>query len=283
MTLLLLTAAAAAAAGFAAGRASARGSSDGVNRARAVWTSLRAGQTSEYLSWVLYQLREYLISTTSLVETIALSAPKEDHALAERLERLKKVVSELNAKSARILGEKSGLTTQAGKLSSFHPTELVRETVADAQAAFGGANTEVTVTEAGEIKPVTCERKALRLSLLAVLQNSLEACALRGGGRVSVVVRERETHAEIEVMDDGGGLAVDPATVFEPFYGARKGSQGVGLGLPMARRMLERLGGTARVKSKDGATAVLLEFPIQRELPFVRNSDSTWAGRRRDI
>jgi signal transduction histidine kinase len=73
------------------------------------------------------------------------------------------------------------------------------------------------------------------------------------------------------------------SSLFEPFFSARAGSGGLGLGLPMARRMLERLGGTVRVKSQGGATAVLVSLPISRDLPFVRNEESTWAGRRQDV
>lgn len=279
----LLIALPAALAGAAAGWALARRQSDRrLARARRVWTTLRAGQVSEFLSYVLYQMREYLISTTSLAEAVALSAPKDDPKLVERIDRLKRVINELNGKASRMLGDKSAVTTQRGQPETLSVAALVRDAAADAQAAFATAPITVSVVE-DSAPEVTCDPRTLRLSVLAVLQNSLEACSARGGGKVSIVVRKRERYAEIEILDDGGGSAADPNTLFEPFFAASKGSSGLGLGLPMARRMVERLGGTVRLKSGPGATAVLLEFPITRDLPVVRNEESTWAGRRSSV
>jgi signal transduction histidine kinase len=265
------------------GQVAARESARRLSVARGVWTGLRGGQVSEFLSYVLYQLREYQISATSLVEALALSAPKDNPAFTERLERLRRVVAELNGKAARLLGENSAATTQGGRPAEVALAEVARRAAADAQIAFATAPVSVSVVEKGESPKITCDPRALRLSLLAVMQNALEACSARGGGTLSVVVRRRDRYAEIELVDDGGGLSADAGTLFEPFYAARAGSGGLGLGLPMARRMIERLGGTVRVKSQGGATAALIELPITRDLPFVRNEESTWAGRRQGV
>ena len=96
-----------------------------------------------------------------------------------------------------------------------------------------------------------------------------------------MLLRREGTNAEIEVSDDGGGVSeTDKVTMFEPFISARRASHGLGLGLSMSRRFLERIGGGLRVKSKGGYTAVLLVVPLERELPKIRLEDSTWAGRR---
>ena len=85
------------------------------------------------------------------------------------------------------------------------------------------------------------------------------------------VIREDDPLVEVET---------DKATMFEPFVSARRGSHGLGLGLSMSRRFLERIGGGLRIKSKGGYTAALLVVPLERELPKIRLEDSTWAGRR---
>ena len=98
---------------------------------------------------------------------------------------------------------------------------------------------------------------------------------------MTVFLRREGPNAEIEGSDDGGGVSeTDKATLFEPFVSARRGSHGLGLGLSMSRRFLERIGGGLRIKSKGGYTAALLVVPLERELPKIRLEDSTWAGRR---
>ena len=60
----------------------------------------------------------------------------------------------------------------------------------------------------------------------------------------------------IEVIDTGAGIAAeDQARLFEPFFTTRRG--GSGLGLALARNIVEGLGGTIAVESRvDSGTTV---------------------------
>jgi signal transduction histidine kinase len=96
-----------------------------------------------------------------------------------------------------------------------------------------------------------------------------------------VLLRCGEGRFHVMINDDGGGLrGLEPRQVFEPIYSARHGSPGLGLGLPMSRRMIERAGGSLDIRSHQGLTTALITLPIHRDLPVVRNEESTWAGRR---
>lgn len=273
----LLLSLAPAAAGLALGPARARAAA----AARGTLGRLRAAQVGEYLSFALFQLRDYAISITSLSEAIAL-APRDDAKQPERVERLRKASAELGLKLSRVLGDQSALTTaRPPAAAAVDLPALVRACVADGREAFAPDGAAVSVLVESATPPIHTDERAIELVLLAVLQNSLEACAARGGGAVSVLVRREGANAEIEVSDDGGGVSeTDKVSLFEPFVSARRGSHGLGLGLSMSRRFLERLGGGLRVKSKGGYTAVLIVVPLERELPNIRLEDSTWAGRR---
>ncbi len=73
---------------------------------------------------------------------------------------------------------------------------------------------------------------------------------------------------EIQVADQGEGM--DPRTlsrVFEPFFQGKSdkspGEHGLGLGLPLAKSMVEALGGSIRIRSKKGrGTTVFLTLPL---------------------
>lgn len=257
---------------------------ESLARARRTWTLLRSHQVAEFLSWTLYQLREYLISVSSVSEALALSVPADSPA-GEKAARLKKLAAELNAKAARLLGDKSPLTTHADLArGSFAIEELVREALEEARAAFGAEGTQAAIVVQGALPPFSSDRQALKTALLAVFQNALEACAAKPGAGISVLIRADGARALVEVADDGGGIPANAqAALFEPFFAAKAGSGGLGLGLPMARRLMERLGGTVKAKSKQGFTAVLIEAPAQSQLPMVRNEESTWAGRRANL
>lgn len=266
----------------AAGLSAPAARSEGAARARGTLARLRAAQVGEYISFVMFQLRDYIISIASLAEAVSLSAPKDDPKLLERLERLRRSVGELNGKMSRLLGDKSALTSVVPPTqSAVDLPALARAAADEASAAFAPAGAAVDVVVQGEIPLARTDRRPIELALLAVLQNSLEACAARGGGAVTIFLRREGETAEIEVSDDGGGI---PETakplVFEPLAAARAGSAGMGLGLSMSRRFLERLGGSMRLKSKGGYTAALLVIPLDQQLPQIRNEESTWAGRR---
>lgn len=249
--------------------------------ARGTLARLHAAQIGEYLSYALFQLRDYAISITSLSEAIALS-PKDDPKQAERFERLRKAAAELSIKLSRVLGDQSGLTTaRPPTTTAVDLLSLVNACVDESRDAFAPDGVLVSVLIESVTPPVNSDRRAIELALLAVLQNSLEACASRGGGAITVLLRHEGANAEIEVSDDGGGVSeTDKASLFEPFIAARHSSHGLGLGLSMSRRFLERIGGGLRIKSKGGYTAALLVVPLERELPKIRLEESTWAGRR---
>lgn len=251
--------------------------------ARHLFNSMRVLQIGEFLSYVLYQLREYLITVTSIVEQLALTPAKDQPGVGEKLERLRKVVGELNVKAARLLGDQAAVTTRSGGgRSSFAIPDVVDRCVNAARELYGSEIASSIVVE-GELPAVSGDRRALQAGLMAVLQNAFEACAAKGSGRVTVTVRKHENRAQIEVTDEGGGVEAAPEGLFEPLHSARAGSDGLGLGLSMGRRLMERTGGTLRLKSKPPYTAALLEFPLGGDLPFVRNEESTWAGRRDKI
>lgn len=75
--------------------------------------------------------------------------------------------------------------------------------------------------------------------------------------RISLIVRDEEDHVVIEVVDNGIGLsALDARRAFEPFYRADRGlgsqAAGVGLGLAIARHLVQRHGGQMAVHSELG-------------------------------
>ena len=67
----------------------------------------------------------------------------------------------------------------------------------------------------------------------------------------------------IEVEDRGRGIPADDLPrIFEPFFTTRE--KGTGLGLPLARKLLEAHKGTLTVESRPGRTVFRAELPLPR-------------------
>jgi signal transduction histidine kinase len=96
--------------------------------------------------------------------------------------------------------------------------------------------------------------------LHSVIANAIDATP--AGGRVSGTVRRNEEgRIEVSIVDTGHGIAPEHIeAVFRPFFTTKK--EGLGLGLSLVRRSVERMGGYIRVQSAQGVgTTVTLDLP----------------------
>lgn len=109
--------------------------------------------------------------------------------------------------------------------------------------------------------PSTFSLDALRMEqvLKNLLQNALQASP--DGERVQVVVAKHDVGLLISVRDHGAGFAPGSGEqLFEPFHTTR--AQGTGLGLTVARRIVELHGGRIRAENHvDGGALFTIVLP----------------------
>ena len=103
-------------------------------------------------------------------------------------------------------------------------------------------------------------RDRLKQSLLNVAVNALEA--MPGGGRMSLELVVDGTFALTRVTDTGRGVPTDSlARIYDRDF-TTKGS-GSGIGLYVARTLVEMHGGEIQVESEEGrGTSVEVRLPI---------------------
>ncbi len=102
----------------------------------------------------------------------------------------------------------------------------------------------------------------LRHLLAGLVVNGLEA--ISGEGTIAIATGLSADHRRVRVLirDTGAGIsAADMRAIMRPFYTTKP--KGLGLGLPLAKRVIERLGGTFEIRSVKGeGTAVELTLPV---------------------
>ncbi|MCD6023616.1 MAG: domain S-box-containing protein [Fibrobacteria bacterium] len=80
--------------------------------------------------------------------------------------------------------------------------------------------------------------------------------------RISIYARRRENQIEIRFEDNAGGIPDHLlAHIFEPFFTTKDGSKGTGLGLALARKLIEEHGGTIHCVSQFGCTRFTIVLP----------------------
>jgi two-component system sensor histidine kinase HydH len=66
----------------------------------------------------------------------------------------------------------------------------------------------------------------------------------------------------VQVRDRGTGIRTkDLSQIFEPYFTTRR--SGTGLGLPIARSIVEGLGGTLVIKTAEGGTTIDIDLPAR--------------------
>ena len=130
---------------------------------------------------------------------------------------------------------------------------LVRAQLADAAIDCARRDIEV-VTRFASPPPVALGDSVLLQQVLqSLVSNAIEALA--DHGRLQVETSYADRSATIVVRDDGPGIpAAQLENVFKPFFTTK--ARGTGLGLPLSRRLVQRMGGTLTLDSREGEGTV---------------------------
>ena len=106
------------------------------------------------------------------------------------------------------------------------------------------------------------DRNLLEQAFNSLISNALEA--MPRGGTLKIAARSvrNDRYVEIEIRDTGCGIPADRmGKIFKPFYTSK--SKGLGLGLSLVRRIVERHNGDMSLSSKENhGTALTLRFPV---------------------
>jgi signal transduction histidine kinase len=109
------------------------------------------------------------------------------------------------------------------------------------------------------LPPVAAPAELLEAVLETLVENSRQA----GAGRVRIAAARDGTRVRLAVEDDGPGVPpADHERIFEPFHTSRRGEGGSGLGLSIARSLLEACAGTIESKRVGQGACFELVLPV---------------------
>lgn len=155
----------------------------------------------------------------------------------------------------RDLRKLSDLEEQMLEHRSVDVGELVDEMVSAACAlpAYRGRSVHLMVSKVPALPSVTGDRDLLGLAFYNLIDNALKFTAPEDA--IEVRVREDGRSLFVEVADSGGGIPPhEQERIFEDLYRGENASetQGSGLGLALARRIVHLHGGEISLRSDPG-------------------------------
>ena len=217
---------------------------------------------SALISTVSHELRTPLTSLRALSELLL------DHVLDPGQSR--ELATHIHGESVRLSRLVDNILDvtriEAGRLP-YDPQHLevisgLREAVDTLRAQIAEHGLDVQVADARSLPPVLADADHFRRVVENLLSNALRYVPM--GGTIHLAARRLavgdDDFVEIAVRDDGPGIAPEHRRrVFDKFYRIGDGEQprsgGTGLGLYIARNLVELMGGQISVSSEPGQGA----------------------------
>ena len=183
----------------------------------------------------------------------------------EQHERIRRNADLMN----RIVGELADMgALRAGKLPIDLKPVAINDVLRDAVSAQETPSRDKGVALTFDTGPDAMQADADHARLLQVFRNLLGSAIrnCKAGDRIVVTSHARDGLAQIEIADSGPGIAAaDLPHVFDPHYVADKKhlKAGTGLGLYLARGIVEAHGGEIRCESgPGGGTTFRISLPL---------------------
>ena len=144
------------------------------------------------------------------------------------------------------------------RLSPISIAELLEGTAALLKKDAAHANVDVAI--AGDRPIIEADPEQLQTVFLNLLLNAAQASS--SDTRIRVTIAADGDVCRVSIIDAGAGIPPDTlGKVFEPFFTTKH--RGTGLGLPTARRVLERHHGSIALESPSGGgTVVIVTLPL---------------------
>ncbi|MCX5805395.1 MAG: ATP-binding protein [Proteobacteria bacterium] len=119
---------------------------------------------------------------------------------------------------------------------------------------------DINVVPEGDGQPMYCDREYMRLCIINLLLNAVQA--IEDKGAVVVEFGKEDTFYFISVTDNGKGIdSEDIEKIFEAYYSTKK--LGIGLGLAVTRRFIEEHEGIVSIESEIGkGTKMKIRIPV---------------------
>ena len=189
--------------------------------------------------------------------------------VAERVEIMQQAAAQIDALIQDLLDV---TRLEAGRLTvaqrNVAPAPLVEAALYSMHTLAESSGVELAATYDDELPMVYADPERVTQLLSNLVGNSLKFTP--AGGRVDVRVQPYSEGAIVSVMDTGDGIAADHLPhVFDRFFQVSNsrmvGRHGAGLGLPIARGIVEAHGGTIWIESVPGrGTTVRFTLPGAR-------------------
>jgi signal transduction histidine kinase len=227
----------------------------------------------EFLTTIAHELRTPLTSASGFLQVIRMGFLEGD-ALNDALDKVSRNVDQIVSLTNDILF----LQEMDLILAEFEPLkigELVLDLVSEEQEHAEQIGVDIQVGVAPNLPEVLGDIKSMRRAFSAVINNAIKFSL--NGGVVKIKVDHNPLYLWVSIQDQGIGIPKENLhLIFDRFWRTEEYQghlfSGVGLGLSIAKQVIEQHGGEIAVNSIEGQGTV---FTLRLALAPKLNSATT--------
>jgi len=157
----------------------------------------------------------------------------------------------------------------------FHPEKkeiefLVQDVIVKALELIDQRteNIEIKIVSTEELELFSFEKEYLQV-LLIILNNAIDNFESKGikEAKIDIIMKEYAGMSTLAICDNGGGVDEgDINRIFDPYYTTKFAKEGTGLGLYVAKMMIENsMHGKLQVKNQNGGACFEIIIPSRRD------------------
>jgi two-component system NtrC family sensor kinase len=119
------------------------------------------------------------------------------------------------------------------------------------------------IREYGDLPPVECYPNQIHQVFMNIIVNAIQA--ITDSGTITVRTRHDEDEVVVEIQDTGVGMSEDTmARIFDPGFTTKGSRMGMGMGLLITNRIVDRHSGRLHVESEPGVgTTFSVRLPVR--------------------
>ena len=176
------------------------------------------------------------------------------------IDKIVDTIKHLNSRVEQILGfaRPVNLTLKSGNLN-----EIVNDVLDLLRPQLTANKVEARLSLHEPAAYAMLDESSIRGALMNLMLNAIEA--MREGGTLSITIDQTAESLRLEIADTGHGIGEEESKkIFEPFYTTKE--QGLGLGMPYARKIIEQHGGTIALNTRPGdGTTISITLPAAQK------------------
>lgn len=224
----------------------------------------RLATIGEMAAAIAHEIRNPLTGISGVLSVLGRDFPAEDPR-REVIDQTHLLIDRLNKSVESILHYSRPSPLQLRKVSM---EEVIDRTLVLLEGELRKAGVEIRrETGAAAVPPVSADPHQLQQVLMNIVLNAIQACSAGSVIRIATehACEAGQSYACMEVWDDGKGMSDEEASrAFQPFVSSK--AEGTGLGLPIAKQIMERHLGRIDLHSVPGkGTRVRILVPAHLE------------------